>query len=150
MKINHITTLRTEVMEYMKLLTVTVPCYNSESYMEKCVDSLLKGGDRVEIIIIDDGSKDSTGAIADRYAEQYPDIVRAIHQPNGGHGEGVNQGIRNARGIYYKVVDSDDWVDVEALKKVLDKLRQFVRDEKLVDMISPTTSTSTWRTTPSG
>ena len=64
-----------------------------------------------------------------------PDIVRAIHQENGGHGEGVNQGIRNARGVYYKVVDSDDWVDVPALKKALDKLRQFVRDGKLVDML---------------
>ena len=52
----------------MKLLTVTVPCYNSEAYMEKCVDSLLKGGERVEIIIIDDGSKDRTGEIADAYA----------------------------------------------------------------------------------
>ena len=69
----------------MKLLTVTVPCYNSAEYMEKCVDSLLRGGERVEIIIIDDGSKDSTGAIADSYADRYPEIVRVIHQENGGH-----------------------------------------------------------------
>ena len=54
----------------MKLLTVTVPCYNSAEYMEKCVASLLKGGDRVEIIIIDDGSKDATGEIADRLAAE--------------------------------------------------------------------------------
>ncbi len=95
----------------MKLLTVTVPCYNSEAYMEKCVDSLLKGGDRVEIIIIDDGSKDSTGAIADRYAEQYPDIVKVVHQENGGHGEGINSGLKHATGKYFKVVDSDDEVN---------------------------------------
>lgn len=96
-----------------KLITFAVPCYNSAAYMEHCVDTLLQGGSDIEIILVDDGStKDDTPAICDRYQEQYPDIVRAIHQPNGGHGEGVNQGIRNARGVYYKVVDSDDWVDV--------------------------------------
>lgn len=94
----------------MKLLTVTVPCYNSQDYMEKCIDSLLVGGDRVEIIVIDDGSKDNTGAIGDRYAQQYPDIVRVIHQENGGHGEGINQGLIHATGKYFKVVDSDDEV----------------------------------------
>ena len=119
-----------------KLITFAVPCYNSAAYMEHCVDTLLQGGDDIEIILVDDGStKDDTPAICDRYAEQYPDIVRAIHQENGGHGEGVNQGIRNARGLYYKVVDSDDWVDVDALHQVLDKLRQFVRDGKLVDLM---------------
>ena len=119
-----------------KLITFAVPCYNSAAYMEHCVDTLLQGGEDIEIILVDDGStKDDTPAICDRYQEQYPDIVRAIHQPNGGHGEGVNQGIRNARGVYYKVVDSDDWVDVDALHKALDKLRQFVRDRKLVDMM---------------
>lgn len=118
-----------------KLITFAVPCYNSAAYMEHCVDTLLQGGDDIEIILVDDGStKDDTPAICDRYAQQYPDIVRAIHQPNGGHGEGVNQGIRNARGFYYKVVDSDDWVDVPSLHKALDKLRQFVRDDKPVDM----------------
>ena len=119
-----------------KLITFAVPCYNSAAYMDHCVRTLLTGGDDIEIILVDDGStKDDTPAICDRYQEQYPDIVRAIHQPNGGHGEGVNQGIRNARGIYYKVVDSDDWVDVPSLHKALDKLRQFVRDNKMVDMM---------------
>ena len=70
----------------MKLLTVTVPCYNSQDYMRSCIDSLLQGGERVEIIIIDDGSRDQTGAIADEYAAKYPTIVRVIHQENGGHG----------------------------------------------------------------
>ena len=94
----------------MKLLTVTVPCYNSQDYMKKCIDSLLTGGERVEIILIDDGATDATGIIADQYAEQYPQIVRVIHQENGGHGEGINQGLRHATGIYFKVVDSDDCV----------------------------------------
>ena len=119
-----------------KLITFAVPCYNSAAYMDHCVQTLLEGGDDIEIILVDDGStKDDTPAICDRYQELYPNIVRAIHQPNGGHGEGVNQGIRNARGFYYKVVDSDDWVDVDALHAVLDKLRQFKRDGRPVDMM---------------
>ena len=119
-----------------KLITFAVPCYKSAAYLDHCVQTLLEGGDDIEIILVDDGStKDDTPAICDRYQEQYPDIVRAIHQPNGGHGEGVNQGIRNARGFYYKVVDSDDWVDVDALHAGLDKLRQFNKDGRPVDMM---------------
>ena len=119
-----------------KLITFAVPCYNSAAYMRHCIETLLTAGEQAEIILVDDGSvKDDTPAICDRWAAESPDIIRVIHQENGGHGEGVNQGIRNARGVYYKVVDSDDWVDVPALKKALDKLRQFVRDGKLVDMI---------------
>ena len=97
----------------MKLLTVTVPCYNSAAYMENCIKSLLPGADRVEIIIIDDGSTDDTGRIADAYAEQYPDIVRVVHQENGGHGAGINQGLNHATGPYFKVVDSDDTLSAD-------------------------------------
>ncbi len=119
-----------------KLITFAVPCYNSADYMDHCVQSLLTGGEDVEIILVDDGStKDATPAICDRYAEKYPDIVRVIHQENGGHGEGVNQGLRNATGLYYKVVDSDDWLDEEALQKVLDKLREFVSKGHPLDMM---------------
>lgn len=119
----------------MKLITFAVPCYNSAAYMSHCIETLLTGGDEVEIILVNDGSSDDTGAIADRYAEQYPDIIRVIHQPNGGHGEGVNQGIRNAKGVYYKVVDSDDWVDTDALKKVLDIIRGWVESSNLIDLL---------------
>ena len=66
----------------MKILSIAVPCYNSEAYMEKCIDSLLVGGEEVEILIVDDGSKDGTTEIADRYQEKYPTIVKAIHQEN--------------------------------------------------------------------
>ena len=104
-----------------KLLTVTVPCYNSQDYMENCIESLLRGGDRMEIIIINDGSSDRTGEIADSYVAKYPDIVRAIHQENGGHGEGINQGLAHATGKYFKVVDSDDTLS-EDLPKFLDAL----------------------------
>ena len=118
----------------MKLLTFAIPCYNSQDYMENCIKSLLPGGDDVEILIIDDGSKDSTGDIADAYEKKYPGIIRAIHQVNGGHGEAVNAGIRNATGLYFKVVDSDDWVDEEAYKKILDKLRELTGGNQTLDM----------------
>ena len=90
----------------MKLLSVAIPCYNSAAYMRNCIESLLPGGDEVEILIVDDGStKDNTAEIADEYERNYPGICRAIHQENGGHGEAVNAGLRNATGVYYKVVD---------------------------------------------
>ena len=106
-----------------KLITFAVPCYNSAAYMRHCIETLLSAGEQAEIILVDDGStKDDTPAICDEYAARYPTIVKAIHQENGGHGEGVNQGIRNATGLYYKVVDSDDWLDEAALRTVLAKL----------------------------
>lgn len=106
-----------------KYITFAVPCYNSQAYMRRCVDSLLLGGDDVEIILIDDGSTDATGAIADEYGAAYPDIVRVIHKENGGHGSGVNAGLSAARGIYYKVVDSDDWLEEGAYRRVLEKIK---------------------------
>lgn len=110
----------------MKLLTITVPCYNSQDYMENCINSLLPGGERVEIIIIDDGSKDNTGRIADEYAAKYPTIVKVVHQENGGHGEGINQGLKHATGIYFKVVDSDDTLSAD-FPAFLDKLEECER-----------------------
>lgn len=119
-----------------KLITFAVPCYNSAAYMDKCVQSLLAGGSDIEIILVDDGStKDDTPAICDRYAQEHPDIVKVIHQENGGHGEGVNQGLRHASGVYYKVVDSDDWLDEEALHTVLNKLREFVAKGHPLDLM---------------
>ena len=104
--------------------------------MRNCIESLLPGGDEVEILIVDDGSaKDRTAEIADEYERNYPGICRAIHQENGGHGEAVNAGLRNATGIYYKVVDSDDWVDQEAYKAVLATLRRFVYGNETLDML---------------
>lgn len=103
----------------MKYITFAVPCYNSENYMRRCVDSLLIGGKDVEIILIDDGSSDRTAQIADEYEIEYPDIVRVVHKENGGHGSGVNKGLELANGIYYKVVDSDDWFDKESYQKLL-------------------------------
>lgn len=121
---------------YEKLITFTVPCYNSEAYMRHCIDSILVGGDDIEIIIVDDGStKDKTPQIADEYQSKYPNICRVIHQENGGHGSGVNNGIKNARGKYFKVVDSDDWVDEEAYIKILNQLKEFEKNKTNIDLL---------------
>jgi len=76
----------------MKILTVVIPCYNSEEYMEKCVESILRAGDDVQILIVNDGSTDNTKMIADRFANEYPDIIEAVHKQNGGHGSAINTG----------------------------------------------------------
>ena len=114
----------------MKVLSIAIPSYNSQDYMANCIESLLVGGEDVEILVVDDGSKDNTAKIADEYAAKYPTIVRAIHQENGGHGEAVNAGIRNATGVFYKVVDSDDKVDADALRQILAKLKEFIETDE--------------------
>ena len=119
----------------MKLLSIAIPCYNSQDYMESCIESLLVGGEEVEILIVDDGSSDRTAEIADDYARKYPTIVKAIHQENGGHGEAVNAGIRNATGLYFKVVDSDDWVNKEAYVQILKTLYELLRGPQTVDLL---------------
>ena len=120
----------------MKLLSIAVPCYNSAAYMRNCIESLLVGGEDVEIIIVNDGStKDNTGEIADEYAAKYPTIVKAVHKENGGHGSAVNAGLAVASGLYFKVVDSDDWVKESAYKQILDLLREVVGGDKVLDML---------------
>lgn len=119
----------------MKLLSIAIPCYNSQDYMEKCIRSALTGGDRVEIIVVDDGSKDNTLKIANKYKDRYPNIVKVVHQENGGHGEAVNTGIKNATGLYFKVVDSDDCLGKRALQQVLDLLEDMVSNDAGLDML---------------
>ena len=135
-----------------KLLTVAIPAYNAESYLAYTLDSLCGAYEKIdpfraegvcreiedaeqkqllkklEILVIDDGSKDKTGEIADRYAEIYPETVRVIHKENGGHGSGINCGIREARGRYFKVVDADDWVEPEAFSNLLKALERSQDD----------------------
>ena len=119
----------------MKLLTCVVPCYNSAAYMEKAVQSLLAGGDEMDILIVDDGSADETGTIADRLTAEYPDIVRVHHQPNAGHGSALNHGIQTARGLFFKVVDSDDRLDTSCLPQMLKRLRTCSESGELPDLI---------------
>lgn len=118
----------------MKLLSVAIPCYNSENYMRHAVETLLVGGEDVEIIIVDDGSTDKTYEIGQELAKQNPGIVKVIHQENAGHGGAVNTGLKEARGLYFKVVDSDDWVKEEAFLEVLRTLKGLVEDGSNLDM----------------
>ncbi|KAI4440176.1 glycosyltransferase family 2 protein [Schaedlerella arabinosiphila] len=119
----------------MKYITFAIPCYNSEAYMEKAINSILPAGEDVEILIVNDGSSDRTKKIGKQYAERFPSIVRVINKENGGHGDAVNSGLSQASGKYFKVVDSDDWVDEDSLMKLLEVIKGFVSEEEEVDMI---------------
>ena len=104
--------------------------------MRKAIESLLPGGDDVEILVVNDGStKDNTLEIAKEYEEKYPGIVRAIDQPNKGQGGAVNTGIQNATGLFFKVVDSDDWVKKSAYAKILGKLKEIVMCGEKLDLL---------------
>ena len=119
----------------MKYISFAIPCYNSQEYMDKAIESILKGGEDVEIIIVNDGSKDRTSEIAHEYEEKYPTIIKAVDKENGGHGDAVNTGLKHATGLYFKVVDSDDWVDESSLMKILETLHKLVDEDKMVDML---------------
>ncbi len=119
----------------MKILTIVIPCYNSAAYMERAVESLLIGSDELEIIIIDDGSSDNTSIIADDYEKRYPNIVRSIHKENGGHGDVINTGLKHANGIYFKVLDSDDWFNKKCLQKVINILKNMLNTSTSLDML---------------
>lgn len=112
----------------MKYLSFVIPCYNSSKYMKKCINSIIPLGEDVEILIIDDGStKDNTLEIAKYYEKKYPTICRAIHKKNGGHGDVLNYGIKYSKGLFMKVVDSDDWIDTKAGKILL---KNIIMQEK--------------------
>lgn len=119
----------------MKSLTITVPSYNSADYLGRCLDSLLVGGEKVEILVVNDGSTDETEKIANAYAAKYPTIVKVINQENLGHGGAVGTGLRHATGKYFKVVDSDDQLGADALKTVLQRIDQWQADGDNVDLI---------------
>lgn len=118
-------------------LTLVVPCFNSARYVRRCLDSILTGVplDGVEVIVVNDGSTDETAAIAEEYRAGYPGVVRAVHQENGGHGEAINTGLRLARGEYVKIVDSDDWLDAEALLRTLATLEGLRSARNRVDVL---------------
>ncbi len=120
-----------------KYISFIVPSYNSQDYMARCIDSLVRLGDKAEVIIVNDGSKDRTGEIAKEYEVKFPNIVRAIDKENGGHGSGINTGLRLAEGTYFKVVDSDDWLEEKAADKLMGKLAEFLENgsAKIPDLI---------------
>ena len=117
-----------------KLLTLVVPSYNVENYIRRCLDTLVQGGEEVEVIVVNDGSKDGTVRIAQEYVDAYPSIVQLISKENGGHGSTVNKGLELATGEYFFVVDSDDWLDVEALHVLLEKIKETKRKKMAVDL----------------
>lgn len=118
----------------MKLLTAAIPSYNSAAYMSHAIETLLTGGEEMEIIVVNDGSVDDTQKIAEEYARKYPTIVRVVQQENGGHGQAVNTGLANATGLYFKVVDSDDWVNEKALREVMTTLKKLIGDGNSPDL----------------
>lgn len=113
-----------------KLLTVVMPCYNVEQYLKKGLDSFaderLKEG--LEVLIVNDGSTDKTAEIAEAYQEKYPEIFRVIYKENGGHGSGINTGLAEAAGKYFRVVDGDDWVHTENFVLYINQLAQIDSD----------------------
>lgn len=115
-----------------KLLTIVVPSYNAEKYLRYNLDSLCLEEilDELEVIVVDDGSKDSTGKIIDEYAKRFPGTVIPIHKENGGHGSGINTGIRCATGVYFRVIDADDWADAEDLKRLVCYIKAVHQGDK--------------------
>ena len=114
----------------MKLLTIAVPAYNAEQHLSKCLDSICREDilDRLQIIIINDGSSDGTSILAHHYEKRFPQSIQVIDKENGGHGSGINAAIMYASGKYFQVVDSDDWVISENLSALMDRLEQTNAD----------------------
>ena len=111
------------------MVSVIVPVYNAEKNLEKCIMSILNQSyQKLELILINDGSKDNTVAVAQQYVDKYPNSVRILDKENGGHGSTINAGIREATGKYFKVVDGDDWGDSVALQNLLDFLKDHDAD----------------------
>lgn len=119
----------------MKILSVAIPCYNSMEYMDKAIESALVLKEDIEVIIVNDGSKDKTSEVGEAYAQKYPESVKYVYQENGGHGEAVNTGLKNATGLYFKVLDSDDWFNPEALTQAVKKLKELIEQKQNLDMM---------------
>lgn len=100
-----------------KVLSVSIAAYNVEKYLENAVDSIINGGviNDVEVLIVNDGSKDNTAAIAKKYVEEYPNSVFLIDKENGGYGSTINSSLAFAKGKYFKILDGDDWFDSKNL-----------------------------------
>lgn len=113
-----------------KILTITVPSYNVERFLEQTLESfvdeqILKD---IEVLVVDDGSQDKTAEIGKKFAEEYPDTFRVISKKNGGHGSTINRGVMEASGKYFKVVDGDDWVYTEGLRELVCLLKECDAD----------------------
>lgn len=107
-----------------KLLSIIIPTYNMEALLPRCLDSLLTAGtlDRLEAMVVNDGSKDNSLAVAQSYRDRFPESVTVIDKPNGNYGSTINAALPVAKGKYIKILDSDDWFDSQALVRFLDML----------------------------
>lgn len=108
-----------------KILTISIAAYNAELDIKRCLDSFISTNvlEELELIVVNDGSKDNTLNVAKQYEKKYPGIIKVIDKKNGGHGSTINASIKEATGKYYKIVDSDDWIDPEELEKLVFWLR---------------------------
>lgn len=115
-----------------KILTISVAAYNAANCITKCIESFVNSKviEELEIIIVNDGSKDNTNEVVQEYVSKYPESVRLISKENGGHGSTINTSIKEAAGKYYKIVDSDDWVEIEGLERLVEELSRS--DEDLI------------------
>lgn len=113
-----------------KVLTVSVAAYNAAGDLPRCLESMLQTevAQKLEIIVVNDGSKDDTADVARKYVNQYPDIVKLVDKENGGHGSTINTSIPLATGRYYKIVDSDDWVEKEGFERLVETLEKAEAD----------------------
>ena len=113
-----------------KILTISVAAYNSEGWLTRCLDSFVidEVMDKLEVIIVNDGSTDGTHDIASEYCSRYPDVFRLIDKKNSGHGSTINTSLKAATGKYYKLVDSDDWVEKAGLIKLVHALEKTDAD----------------------
>lgn len=113
-----------------KILTITIPSYNVEPYMNEVLPTFLDPAvmDKIEILIVNDGSKDGTAALGKEYEAKYPGVITLVDKENGGHGSTINKGIELATGKYFKVVDGDDWVDTAAFIKFVKFLEKTDSD----------------------
>ena len=118
-----------------KILTITVPSYNAENYLLETIPTMLSISniEKLEIIIVNDGSKDNTLAVAQNLKQNYPNTIVIVDKENGGHGSTINAGIKIATGKYFKVIDADDWVESNNLEQLIEYLSECNDDE----VISP-------------
>lgn len=118
-----------------KILTIGIPAYNMEEYLERCLESVVDCNNlyKIEIIIVNDGSRDKTSEIAHQYETKYPGSVRVIDKENGGWGTAINRSIKEATAKYYKSLDSDDWFITENLDKFIEELDKTEADLILTD-----------------
>ncbi len=107
-----------------KILTIIIPTYNMEALLRRTLDSLLipAGREQLDVIVVNDGSKDASSAIAHTYADRFPETFRVVDKPNGNYGSCINAALPLARGRYVKILDADDYFDTTALAAALPKL----------------------------